>query len=137
MRNIKLMYLVIGLFVILASNSVWARGGHSHSHLSIGLGYYGPGYYGGYGYGGYGFGGYGMSGFGYPFYYPPSYYYPPQVIVPTTPPVYIQQQQSQPAQSAQPQTNYWYYCQNPDGYYPYVKNCPGGWLQVAPQPPGQ
>ena len=136
MRNIKLMYLVIGLLVFLASNFVWARGGHGHSHLSIGLGYYGPGFYGGYGYGGYGYGGYGMSGFGYPFYYPPAYY-PPPVIVPTTPPVYIQQQQAQPAQSAQPQTNYWYYCQNPDGYYPYVKNCPGGWLQVAPQPPGQ
>lgn len=134
MRNIKLIYLAIALLAVLASNSVLA---HGHSHLSIGLGYYGSGFYGGYGYGGYGFGGYGMSGFGYPFYYPSSYYYPPTVIVPTTPPVYIQQQQSQPAQSAQPQTNYWYYCQNPDGYYPYVKNCPGGWLQVAPQPPGQ
>ncbi len=88
----------------------------------------------GYGYGGYGFGGYGL---GYPFYYPPAYAYPPTVVVPTTPPVYIQQQQAQPVQPAQPQTNYWYYCQNPDGYYPYVKNCPGGWLQVAPQPPGQ
>ena len=133
MRNNKLMYLAIALFVILTSSSVWAHS-HHHSHFSIGLGYYGPGFYSGYGYGGYGFGGY---GFGYPFYYPPSYYYPPTVIVPTTPPVYIQQQQAQPAQPAQPQTNYWYYCQNPDGYYPYVKSCPGGWLQVAPQPPGQ
>ncbi len=130
MRNNKLMYLAIALFVILTSSSVWAHS-HHHSHFSIGLGYYGPGFYSGYGYGGYGFGGY---GFGYPFYYPPSYYYPPTVIVPTTPPVYIQQQQAQPAQ---PQSNYWYYCQNPDGYYPYVKSCPGGWLQVAPQPPGQ
>lgn len=135
MRTIKLMYVVAGLLVILAGNSVWARG--HHSHVNIGLGYYGPGFYGGYGYGGYGFGGYGMGGFGYPFYYPPSYYFPPTVIVPTTPPVYIQQQQAQPSQPVQPQTNYWYYCQNPDGYYPYVKNCPGGWLQVAPQPPGQ
>jgi hypothetical protein len=97
--------------------------------LSIGLGYYGPGFYGGYGFGGY--------GFGYPYYYPPYYSYPQTVIVPTTPPVYIQQQQAQPAQQAQPQTNYWYYCREPDGYYPYVKACPGGWLQVAPQPPGQ
>ncbi len=139
MGNIQLKYLAIALFIFTASNSAWAHGwhGHGHSHLSIGLGYYSPGFYGTYGYGGYGFGGYGYGypfGFsGYPFYYP-SYVYPPTVIVPTTPPVYIQQQ---PAQPAQPKTSYWYYCQNPNGYYPYVKNCPGGWLQVAPQPPGQ
>lgn len=140
MRTIKLTYLAIALALIMASNCVWARSGghgghsHGHSHLSIGLGYYGPGFYGSYGYGGYGFGGY---GFGYPFYYPPYYSYPQTIVVPTTPPVYIQQQQAQPTQQAQPQTNYWYYCRDPDGYYPYVKTCPGGWLQVAPQPPGQ
>lgn len=139
MRNIKLMYLAITLFAVLASNSLWAHShSHRHSYYSIGLGYYGPGFYGrygygGYGFGGYGFGGYGWGGYGYPFYYPPYYYYPPTVIVPTTPPVYIQQQ----VQPVQPQTGYWYYCQNPDGYYPYVRNCPGGWLQVAPQPHGQ
>lgn len=146
MRNMKLTYLAVVLLMILITNSsVWARGGghggghygggyggHGHSHLSIGLGYYGPGFYGGYG-GGYGFGGYGY-GFGNPFYYPPPYVYPQTVIVPTSPPVYTQQPQVQPAQ---PQTNYWYYCQDPEGYYPYVKNCPPGWLQVAPQPSGQ
>jgi hypothetical protein len=36
----------------------------------------------------------------------------------------------------------WYYCSNPQGYYPYIKNCPGGWLTVVPNvtppspPPG-
>jgi hypothetical protein len=34
---------------------------------------------------------------------------------------------------AQPQ--YWAYCQNPEGYYPYVQECPGGWLAVVPTPP--
>jgi hypothetical protein len=34
----------------------------------------------------------------------------------------------------QPQTNYWYYCQDPEGYYPDVDVCPDGWQQVAPQP---
>jgi hypothetical protein len=59
--------------------------------------------------------------------------------VPTAPPVYIQQQQPQPQQQAapQPQINYWHYCRNPEGYYPYVKKCPDGWLQVAPQPSSQ
>src|SRR5213594_1139308 len=27
---------------------------------------------------------------------------------------------------------YWYYCQNPAGYYPYVQQCPTSWLQVVP-----
>ena len=77
----------------------------------------------------------GGYGYGYPFYYPSPYVYPPTVmVVPTTPPVYTQQQQVQPVQ---PQTDYWHYCQKPQGYYPYVKNCPGGWLQVVPQPPAQ
>lgn len=145
MRDVKRIFLAIALFSIVVSGSVWAHGHrHSHSHLSIGLGYYGPGYYGGYGYGGYGFGRYGFGGYGYgypSYYFPPAYAYPPTVIVPATPPVYIEQQaQQQPAQSAQPtqpRANYWYYCKDPDGYYPYVRECPGGWLQVAPQPPGQ
>src|SRR2546428_12259210 len=29
----------------------------------------------------------------------------------------------------------WYYCANPQGYYPYVQQCPGGWRPVAPTPP--
>ena len=38
-----------------------------------------------------------------------------------------------------PQTqeqNYWYYCQDPPGYYPYVQQCPGGWQTVVPPPAG-
>lgn len=91
--------------------------------LGIGLGLgYGIGYYGGYGgypyYGGYGGGGYG---------------YPPNVVtVPTSPPVYIQQS---PPVVQQYQSGYWYYCSNPEGYYPYVKECPNGWQQVPPTPP--
>ena len=118
-----------------------SHGSHGHSHLNIGLGYYGPGFYGyggygGYGgFGGYGYGSYGFGGYGYgdPYYYPPYYAYPRTVIVPSTPPVYIQQQ----VQPVQPQTSYWYYCQEPEGYYPHVKKCPRGWLQVAPQPYAQ
>lgn len=70
-------------------------------------------------------------------YYSPYYGYPPVVAVPQVPPVYIQQQPPQAAvQPPPPQApaNYWHYCRNPEGYYPYVKKCPDGWLQVAPQP---
>ena len=33
------------------------------------------------------------------------------------------------------QPQYWAYCQNPEGYYPYVQDCPGGWVPVVPAPP--
>jgi hypothetical protein len=34
--------------------------------------------------------------------------------------------------SAPSAPTYWYYCQNPAGYYPYVSQCPRGWLTVVP-----
>lgn len=130
---------------MILNDAAWARGGHgggggehgggghggghrhySHNHfnLGFGIGGYNSGFYGSnYGY-----------GYGYrdPFFYRRPYNYGPTVVVPMTPPVYVQREEVRPP--AQPQTNYWHYCQDPDGYYPYVKQCPGGWLQVAPQP---
>ena len=71
----------------------------------------------------------------WPWYSPPYPYwdYPPRVIVvpPPQPQVYIEQN---PAPAAAP-TNYWYYCVDAKAYYPYVKDCPGGWQQVVPQAP--
>ena len=71
--------------------------------------------------------------------YPPYYYpYPYVVAMPTQPPVYIEQSspQSVPQQAAAPQaTNYWYHCDKPEGYYPYIKECLGGWQKVVPSPP--
>jgi hypothetical protein len=107
-------------------------GGH-YGGYGGGWGYGRGGYYGGY-YGGIGIGIYGpgLGYYGSP-YYSPYYAYPPAVVtVPVAPPVYIQQANPQPA--TQPQANYWHYCRNPEGYYPYVKECPDGWQQVAPQP---
>ncbi|MBS0335564.1 MAG: hypothetical protein JSS40_01880 [Proteobacteria bacterium] len=69
-----------------------------------------------------------------PYYYPPAYY-PPVVVAPAAPPVYIEQEAQQAPQQA-PAAGWWYYCSDPQGYYPYVKQCPGGWQQVSPQPPG-
>ena len=61
------------------------------------------------------------------------YYLSPPVVIEQQPPIYVQPE----AQTHQPY--YWYYCQNPQGYYPYVKNCPGGWMKVVPNvtPPNQ
>ncbi len=33
------------------------------------------------------------------------------------------------------QQAFWYRCARPDGYYPYIKACPGGWHKVPAQPP--
>jgi hypothetical protein len=30
---------------------------------------------------------------------------------------------------------YWAYCRSPEGHYPYVQDCPGGWVPVLPTPP--
>lgn len=122
MKQINMTCLTLILIGSLASNSVWAHGG--------GGGHYGGHYGGGWGHGiglGYGLGYYG----GY--YSSPYYAYPPTVItVPVAPPVYIQQ--SPPVVQQNP-SGFWYYCNSPQGYYPYIKQCPGGWQQVDPTPP--
>ncbi|WP_244817798.1 hypothetical protein [Caballeronia sp. Lep1P3] len=77
--------------------------------------------------------------FGAPLYYPvapaPYYYYPPPpvVAVPAAPTTYVEQGQAEagPAQSS----GSWYYCDQARAYYPYVKECPGGWREVPAQPP--
>jgi hypothetical protein len=102
-----------------------SHSGHSHNRYNFGfnLGYYSPAYYGyrpyGYRY---------RSYYRSPYYGYPSYY---QRALPSTQIVYVQREEIKPVQ---PQANYWHYCRNPEGYYPYVKKCPEGWLQVAPQP---
>jgi hypothetical protein len=65
--------------------------------------------------------------YGYAYTYPVPAYAPP-VVVESAPQTYIQQGDV----PAQPQA-YWYYCQPSQTYYPYVKECPTGWLQVVPQ----
>ena len=36
-----------------------------------------------------------------------------------------------PPASLQPPA-YWYYCQDPPGYYPWTRDCPSGWMTVVP-----
>lgn len=80
------------------------------------------------------------------YYRPYPYYYPPTtVVVPAAPTTYIEQAPAAgvaapltaaPAQTATLPAGYWYFCQAANAYYPYVKECPAGWQQVAPQPQG-
>lgn len=135
LKTLKIVCFFIVLLGMLPADSAWARVGH----------YRYPGWYGfGLGLGlGYGLG-YGRY---FPYYhppyrpyypYPPYYAYPPVVTVPAKPPVYIEQQQDAGRpDTEETQTNYWYYCRKPEGYYPHVKKCPDGWMQVVPQPPAQ
>ncbi|HWI79844.1 MAG TPA: hypothetical protein VNS31_11640 [Ramlibacter sp.] len=77
---------------------------HGAGHVFIGLGYW-PSWYLPDAY-----------GYGYPL--PVTMY---------TSPVYVEQ--GDEAQSA-----YWYYCADSRSYYPYVQQCPSGWLRVVPGP---
>lgn len=72
-------------------------------------------------------------------YYSPPYYYPPYygpwpAVAPSSPPVYIEQGQAEPTPAPEESQAYWYYCPDAKSYYPYVKQCPGGWQRAVPQP---
>lgn len=58
--------------------------------------------------------------------YPYPTYVPPAIVV----------QQAPPQPTGLPPSQYWYYCQNPQGYYPYVAACDGPWQPVPAVPPG-
>ncbi|MDR3480248.1 MAG: YXWGXW repeat-containing protein [Burkholderiaceae bacterium] len=55
----------------------------------------------------------------------------PVVIVQPAPTEYIEQEPVAGPPDLDP--NYWYYCRDPAGYYPYVQNCVA-WQQVTPVP---
>jgi len=124
---------VLLLFGALASGSAMAQhhghGGNVRFGLSIGVPLYGPGYYPApY---------YPAPYYTYPAYaYPmPAYGYPPAAV--SSPPVYIEQSAPPAAAApAQPQGE-WYYCADSKAYYPYVRECPGGWQRVPAQPPAR
>jgi hypothetical protein len=63
----------------------------------------------------------------YPYAYP-YVYGPPAVIV--APPPYVA---AAPAAMVSAPAQSWYYCDNPQGYYPYVASCAAGWRQVPAQ----
>lgn len=135
MKYLKPALLVAVLLGSAASANVWAQHGHGGGH---GGGHYGGGH-GGYYHGGHWHGGVGVvigaplfwpGWYGPPYYDPyyyPGYYYSPPLVVDASPPVYVER--SAPAPSASPT---WSYCSNPQGYYPYVKDCNVPWRTVDP-----
>lgn len=134
MKLIK--WILTALLLLGAASAIAAGTGHQHSHpyshpyshsTRVGvfidpwpLFFPGPFYY----------------PYGYPYPYPYRYY-PEVVVTPSAPTTYIEQGDAaiSPAPAPVSRSNDWFYCNNPDGYYPYVKSCPGGWQRVPAQPP--
>lgn len=94
--------------------------------------YGGPGYWGAWPYAAAWSVGLGAYAVGYPYVTTP-------LVVNTvsTPQVYIEQEAAAPAPQAAPAASYWYYCTQPAGYFPYVKDCSQPWMKVVPQVPGE
>jgi hypothetical protein len=65
----------------------------------------------------------------YPYYYAP---YGAEVASPSRPQEYVERTDSGGAGAAQPEA--WRYCPESGAYYPYVKECPGGWQTVPATP---
>lgn len=109
----KVISIVLTLLFVLLAGTLTAqadrggrgwRGGHGGGHIGLEL-FLGPGLW-----------------WPYP-YYP---YRQPPVIIQQSPDIYVQPQ----PEAEEP--HYWYYCPEPQGYYPYVKKCPKGWMRVVP-----
>jgi len=120
MKLSKPFFAMAAALTVLVSVPAHADHYHGHGRVGVGVVIGAPGYWH-------------YPGPYYPPYPYPYYAYPPVVVAPE-PQTYIERTPEPPQQQAQP-SNDWYYCHKPEGYYPYVKQCPGGWQRVAPQPP--
>ncbi|HAT33051.1 MAG TPA: hypothetical protein DCW29_20070, partial [Janthinobacterium sp.] len=109
------------------------NGGHNGGHGFVGHGFAGRGFHE-HGFHDHGFRGRGHVGvfvgaplfwygydpfwYGYPYHGYPYYQAPPSAA-------YVEQ-------GLNPAPAQWYYCSQPAGYYPYVKNCLTAWRAVTP-----
>jgi hypothetical protein len=133
LKATQIMGLIFLAVVMGGSAFAQRHGGHaggshfsgrhfSGSHVGVGIYFGGPAFW------------YYPSPYYYypsPYYYSPYYYYPPAAAVPYSPPAYVEQG----TPTEQFQSNWWYFCAGSNSYYPYVKECPGGWQRITPQPP--
>lgn len=124
MKTARTIILLVALAGLASAESAWARGGGHGSHGHHFQGHHRSVFFVG-------------SSLFWPYwsypYYP--YYAPSVVMVPSAPPVYIEQGNPQP--TALQQMNNWYHCATPEGYYPYIKQCQAGWEIVSATPPNQ
>ena len=135
MKYLKPALTIAVLLCSAASSGAWAQ--HSHGGGHVGGGHFVAGH-GGFHGGGHWRGGvfidaplfwpgwYGPSY--YDPYYDPGYYYSAPVVVESSP-TYVERSAPSPQPS---QSTTWSYCANPQGYYPYVKDCKVPWRSVDP-----
>ncbi len=124
----KFFYLVLVIFVLLFSVLPVQARGHGHFSFHGGV-WLGPGW-----------GGWGPWWWGpaYPYYSYPYYYgYPYYYDYDWAPPVTQERRQEYVEPAPQDENYYWYFCPDARNYYPYVKQCPKGWLKVVPPPAPQ
>lgn len=122
MKSKKIIFLCLGIAAFLISQASWGDGFHRarlNFYFDVPLG----------------------SSFGSPYYYPYSpaypyypspypYYYDPRapiIVEPAPPTQYIEREETLAP-------GYWYYCGDPQGYYPNVRRCFESWQRIAPQP---
>jgi hypothetical protein len=127
--------LILLVFGAAASESAMAQHhGGVRFGINIGIPLFGPGYYPPYAYPAPAYA-YPAPAYAYPgpaysypapaYSYPaPAYSYPGQAVAPSDP----------YAQAAPAPQHDWYFCPNSNSYYPYVRECPGGWQRVPAQP---
>jgi hypothetical protein len=126
----KRLTMLLAAFATLLSLFVFSAPAEAHGRVRGGVflnfgvpwpGYYwGPRYY-----------------YGPPAYYYDDYYAPRTVIIERpNPPTYIERsdvESAPPPSQVQPQ-HWWYWCPTAEKYYPYVKECSGGFQKVPAQP---
>jgi len=111
-RVARVIGILVGIALVLSSFAPAMAGGRVFVGVGFGFPFYSP--------------------WAYPYPYPyPAYPYPaysPPVVVQAAPQTYVQPPE------ASPPTQYWYYCPTSQSFYPYVNECPAGWVQVPPEP---
>jgi len=110
--------LLIALLAILSTTPAYAdgRGGHGGGHGGGGGWWIIPALIGG--------------ALIYDLTRPPPVYAQPAPVYMEPAPVY-----ARPPNAAYSSVQYWYFCAAANGYYPYVRSCPGGWQTVPTTPP--
>lgn len=133
MKKIFRKTLAVALVACLAgavSQPALARGGHGGGHHGGGFhGRHHGGHHHHHGHRWHGSYGFYMDltpAFWYPWYYHPYPYYGGSTIIVQQPVQYVSREDNS--------GNYWYYCHNPKGYYPYVSQCNAQWVKVRPFP---
>lgn len=135
-----LSVLILLVFWAAASETAMAQHhGGVRFGINIGIPLFGPGYYPAYSYPAPAYV-YPVPAYAYPgpaYIYPgpaytypaPAYSYPGPAVAPSG--AYVGQGF---AQAAPAQSQDWHYCAGSKAFYPYVRECPGGWQRVPSRP---